>query len=62
MIYAPPLKTEDLAQIARRFEAAHARSDISALAILAVETIPALLADARLAAGLADRMKKDAAE
>lgn len=61
-MFAPPLSTQQLADIARRFEAAHARSDISALAILAVETIPALLADARLAAGLADRMKKEAAE
>lgn len=61
-MYTSPLKMTDLEQIARRFDAAHARSDISALAILAVEALPALLKDARHEAAMRDGAKsKDAA-
>jgi len=52
---AAPLNSADLESIARRYREAHARSDIAALAILAVEVLPHLLSDARRAAAAGAR-------
>jgi hypothetical protein len=55
-----PLSAKDLEKIKAAYDQARARSDISALAILAVEAMPALIADLRLANATAD-LKREAA-
>lgn len=54
-----PLNSADLAQLAKRFERAHAESNISALAILCVEAFPAMINQLRQLA--AEHERKDAA-
>ncbi|OYW56832.1 MAG: hypothetical protein B7Y80_01740 [Hyphomicrobium sp. 32-62-53] len=55
-----PLSETDLEKIKAEYDQARARRDISALAILAVEAMPVLIADLRLLKAQADQ-KREAA-